>query len=534
MSETSQEEDAGVTGEAPMGLLANLPCLAYRCLLDEQHTMLFVSQGCVVLTGYQASDLLGQGAARYRNLVLPEERPGLFREINLAVKAKRRYRHVYRIRTADQRERWVREEGSAVYGADGSIKFLQGIVTDHGEQMAEFDLLEQRVADRTRRLTALYDILEAAAEGASTQKTVARILERVLKAIGVKAGAIHLLDGRGEQLQLVAHHGFSEDLLREINMLSLQESPLAGWVVRHGDPLFIPHLIEDSRASSLAARGSDGAYAGIPISASEQFFGVLSVLSDDAPRFTVQEEIDLLVSVGEQIGVVIENAHLRRQAEQLMIIDERNRLARELHDSVTQSLYSVTLFAEAGRRMVAAGEYDQAIAYLGDVSETSRQTLKEMRLLVHRLRPSLLAKEGLVRALQHRLNAVEGRVGIDHRLVVEGDLNLTPALEEALYYIAQEALNNALKHADASEVMVELRGHEGGDIELKIIDNGCGFDPLLVAEAGGLGLTSMRERADMFGGEVGCKSAPGQGAVICATFPSSQKLFADAHFPDYS
>jgi signal transduction histidine kinase len=534
LSGTDGENDADLSGEAPVGLLANLPCLAYRCLFDEQHTMLFVSKGCVVLTGYQPGELLGRGPTGYRNLVLPDERPNLFREISLAVKEKRRFRLVYRIRTADQLRRWVMEEGCAIYGEDGRIEALEGIVTDHGQQMAEFDLLEQRVADRTRRLAALYDILEAAADADNPQKTIVRILERVITAIGVHAGAIHLLDGKGEQLQLVAQQGLGQNLLEESDMLSVQESPLAGWVVRHEEPLLIPQLSEDSRASAFAERTSYGVYAGVPITASEQIYGVLSVLAQETTRFTAQEEIDLLVSVGEQIGVVIEKARLRQQAEQLMIIDERNRLARELHDSVTQSLYSVTLFAEAGRRMIAGGEYEQAMAYLGDVTETSRQTLKEMRLLVHRLRPSLLAKEGLVRAIQHRLNAVEARVGIEHRLVLQGDLSLTPALEEALYYIAQEALNNALKHADAREVVVELRGHEGGGIVLKISDNGRGYDPLSVTEAGGLGLTSMRERAELFGGSVSCESALGQGSAVTAIFHSGHKHFADAHFPDYS
>ncbi len=534
MSQPVRGDDPGEPGKAAAGLLANLPCLAYRCLFDEQQTMLFVSEGCVALTGYQPVDLLGQGPTGYRNLVLPDERPGLYRAIDLAVKEKRSYRHVYRIRTADQRERWVREEGSAVFSENGSIAALEGIVTDHGEQMAEFDLLEQRVADRTRRLAALYDILEAAADADNTQKTVNRILERVLKAIGVQAGAIHLLDGKAEKLQLVAQQGLPQNLLEESNILSVQESPLAGWVVRHGEPLLIARLSEDVRASALAVRSSYSVYAGVPISASEQIYGVLSVLAEESTRFAAQEEIDLLVSVAEQIGVVIENAHLRRQAEQLMIIDERNRLARELHDSVTQSLYSVTLFAEAGRRKIAGGEYEQAGAYLADVAETSRQTLKEMRLLVHRLRPSLLAKEGLVRAIQHRLNAVETRVGIEHRLVLDGDLSLTSALEEALYFIAQEALNNALKHADAGEVVVVLRGHAGGKVELTISDNGRGFDLHTVSETGGLGLTSMRERAEIFGGKVSCQSSPGKGTVIYAVFQSDHKHFVDAHFPDYA
>jgi signal transduction histidine kinase len=400
--------------------------------------------------------------------------------------------------------------------------------------MAEFQKLEQRVADRTRRLSALYDILEVASDGDKPQGTIERILGRVLRAIGVDAGTIHLLDDSGEQLQLVAQHGLSEHMLDASSILVVPESPLAGWVVRHGELLLIPHISEDVRSASLAEQNPYDVYIGVPIAAAEEIYGVLSVLAHEATRFMAQEEIDLLVSVGEQIGTVVENAHLRQQAEQLMIVEERNRLARELHDSVTQSLYSVTLFAEAGRRMIAAGETEQAAGYLEDVAETGQQALKEMRLLVHRLRPSVLAEEGLAHAIQHRLNAVEGRAGIRSRFDYEVELTLSPAMEEAIYYITQEALNNALKHAQASEVAVLLLGDENGKLELQIVDNGRGFDPASASKTGGLGLTSMKERADMLGGTITCASVVGQGTTLLAQFDLSNINIVGAGFLGYS
>ena len=508
-------------------LLNNLPGMVFRCLYDDEHSMLFVSRGCEALTGYKADDLLNSVPKGFRELILAQDRVDVLHKINLAVKERRPYQLIYRIVTAVGKERWVREEGQALYTVDGSVEALEGIITDHQEQMMKFRLLEQRVADRTGRLSALYDILEVASDAASPQTTIARILERILKAVALEAGAIHLLDSSGEHLQLVAQQGLPDTILESSSTLTLQESPLVGWVARQGSPLLIPRVSQDERAITLAEQGSFGTYAGVPITATDQIYGVLSVLAQEESRFPAQEEVDLLVSVGEQIGVVVENAQLRQQAEQLMIVEERNRLARELHDSVTQSLYSVTLFAEAGRRMIVDGDTEQAKVYLVEVAETGRQALKEMRLLVHRLRPSVLAKEGLARAIQHRLNAVEGRAGVITRLLVEGELELAPALEEALYYITQEALNNALKHAVATEVVVVIRAHEGGDVELQISDNGRGFDPDAVLDMGGLGLTSMRERAELFGGKVTCKSSMGQGTTIHADFRSNQKNMVD-------
>jgi signal transduction histidine kinase len=148
-----------------------------------------------------------------------------------------------------------------------------------------------------------------------------------------------------------------------------------------------------------------------------------------------------------------------------------------------------------------------------------------MRLLGHELRPLALEREGLVGALQQRLDAVEGRAGIQARLLVEGALELPMAVESELYHIAQEALNNALKHAAAGAVVVRLSGHADREpvsatidrrrlIRLEISDNGCGFDLEHANEHGGLGLISLHERAARLGGEVHINSAPGQGTTV--------------------
>jgi signal transduction histidine kinase len=172
-----------------------------------------------------------------------------------------------------------------------------------------------------------------------------------------------------------------------------------------------------------------------------------------------------------------------------------------------------------------AGDAARAEQLLERVSATALQALKEMRLLVHELRPLALEREGLVGALQQRLDAVEGRAGIQARLLIAGDINLPVAVESELYHIAQEALNNALKHAAATVVIVQLscmREHEaaggGGErarlLQLEIRDNGRGFDPAHASAHGGLGLLGLRERVARLGGDVRIQSAPGQGTVI--------------------
>ena len=194
-------------------------------------------------------------------------------------------------------------------------------------------------------------------------------------------------------------------------------------------------------------------------------------------------------------------------------VEERQRLARELHDSVTQSLYSLTLLAEASRRTAQHGEINKVVDNIVRLGETAQQALKEMRLLVYELRPLALETAGLVDALQHRLDAVEKRAGVDAQLQVELNNDLSSEVENTLYRIAQETLNNALKHAEATAVSVRLRSTDGM-VEMEIRDNGKGFDPERIHDRGGLGITSIRERTEALGGKLSITSKPAEGTCI--------------------
>jgi signal transduction histidine kinase len=218
----------------------------------------------------------------------------------------------------------------------------------------------------------------------------------------------------------------------------------------------------------------------------------------------------------------LESAHRQLQtytarAEELAVLQERDRLARELHDSVTQSLYSLTLFTQAARELAEAGNLERTQHNLARIAGTAGQTLKEMRLLVYELRPLALTDVRLVEALQHRLDAVEGRSGVQARLLLEAeeDVELPATVEEELYRIAQEALNNALKHAHATSVTVRIVvPADTQRLEFEVSDDGCGFDLDAVKGKGGLGLTSIRERADRLGAELSVSSTPGQGTQV--------------------
>ena len=214
---------------------------------------------------------------------------------------------------------------------------------------------------------------------------------------------------------------------------------------------------------------------------------------------------------------------LRRQAGELASGEERAHLARELHDSVTQALFSMTLVTRT-IEMLLDRDMGQVREQLAALRELQREALAEMRALIFELRPGNLEEDGLVRSLRTHTAALQGRIGLP--IVVQGELEdrLPLSIEQVLYRIAQEALHNIVKHAAARQVRVELT-RDGGGVRLCVVDDGKGFDPAGVPD-GHLGLTGMRSRADKIGAELTVRSRPGAGTTIEVFVPAA--VIADA------
>ncbi|MFN8503494.1 histidine kinase [Kouleothrix sp.] len=260
-------------------------------------------------------------------------------------------------------------------------------------------------------------------------------------------------------------------------------------------------------------------------------FGSLGVDVTASRRFG-EEELDFLRASANVLALANEQARLAQGLEQRVeehtraieqqqlaaaqeqaVLEERQRLARDLHDSVTQALYSVTLHAQGARRLLALGEAASVAEALRALQDTAQEALDEMRLLIFDLRPPVLEQVGLVAAVQARLNAVEGRATLSTRLLADELGALPAAAEQALYRICQEALNNALKHARAHTITVRIQ-QAAGRIVLEVADDGVGFVPGGVGESGGLGLRGIAERVAQLGGTMALQSAPGTGTTL--------------------
>lgn len=298
--------------------------------------------------------------------------------------------------------------------------------------------------------------------------------------------------------------------------LKIGTEGVTGKVAASGNLVYLPDVREDSSYVEMKGSGTLSELT-VPVKVKGKVIGVLDVQSD---RINAFDETDLVVlqSLADQTAVAIENARLYKQAKQLAVVEERNRLARELHDSVTQALYGITLHAEAAFRQLEAKQIGLANEQLVELRSTAQEALREMRLLIFELRPSVVEMQGLVPALRARLEAVEERAGMDVEINMDENLDLSDRIQDGLYRIAQEALNNALKHAKASKIILNLSGTLS-KVTLEIMDDGVGFKPEDEVEGGGLGLDGIIERAELLGGELVLDSWPGRGTTIRIEVP---------------
>jgi signal transduction histidine kinase len=228
--------------------------------------------------------------------------------------------------------------------------------------------------------------------------------------------------------------------------------------------------------------------------------------------------LTLLSFVADHLAMVVENHRLYQVAQQSAVLEERSRLARELHDSVTQSLYSANMYTAGAQRFATQGKFAEVEAYLHEIGQLTQQALKDLRLMIYELRSAEVAQHGLMAALENRLDAVERRSGIAAEIVVADSVVLPGVVEENLYRTAIEALNNALKYAQARQVRLEFKQVED-DLIFSISDTGAGFDVEAGLANGGVGLASMRERAETLGGQFEVTSCPGNGTRVEVRIP---------------
>jgi signal transduction histidine kinase len=386
--------------------------------------------------------------------------------------------------------------------------------------------LDARVTARTRELAALYEVSAVASQALDLDTLLRESLQCTLKTLGSSVGGIFLLERDAHQretLVLGAAQGILPEQRSDLAQHLMKASPLEQgafqWVFEAGEPRLIQDAASDPTLPAVFRGQVHQSLLLAPLRASNQVLGLLSLMRSAEISFTV-EEIALVASLADQVGKAVESDRMRVRVQQSLLLSERQRLSRDMHDSVTQSLYGLVTLAEAGQGQLEVGSPEAAARTFMRMGQITRQALREMRLFLYELHPSIVKDEGLVAALHLRLAAVEGRADVQARLLADETIHLPQPVEEAFYQITQEALNNALKHAHSQSVTVYL-GRETRDVVLEVIDDGCGFD-LAQVQPGGFGLNGMTERASAIGAQLKVLSFPNQGTRIRVVFPEAQ------------
>jgi PAS domain S-box-containing protein len=400
-----------------------------------------------------------------------------------------------------------------------------GVVRDITEQVEAQQLLEERVQVRTRELTSLLQISQTVTSTLHLQPVLGLILEQLQTVVDYSGAVISTVEG-DELVILDARSTFQEAISRHARNPVTILGPL--WErLTAVESILLPDVGEETPLAQAfgAAISSmeESAFASIrsallvPLVLKEQMSGLLVLTADQSEAFT-PHQATLCQAIANQAAIAIENARLYEQAQALAALEERQKLARELHDSVSQALYGISLGAHSARTALRQ-DPELAAEPLDYVLSLAEAGLAEMRALIFELRPQSLESEGLVSALSKQGAAVQAR----HELRVDLDLGEEPELplytKQELYRIAQEALHNTVKHARASQVEI-LLSQTADSVRLEIRDNGVGFDP---GEEfpGHLGLHSMRERVSGLGGTLRVESTPGQGTALSALVPNS-------------
>lgn len=421
---------------------------------------------------------------------------------------------------------------------------ILAVIHDVTDQVRAYELLEQRVTERTRELSTLLDLSHRVSSTLELNPLLAMILEALQDVVDYDSATLLVRDG--EHFVGFHHRGPDryENMLHTLGTDQLRipvETYGPGWDLFQEGRAVIIEDVRDGTAMAgiwrtIAGPLADGTlgfvrgWMGVPMILKDRLVGLLA-LSSREPHHYQERHATLALAIAQQAAIAVENAKLYEQAQRWAASEERARLARELHDSVTQALFSMTLHARTTRMHLDRQGIDPNSplgASVQQLSDLTRGALAEMRTLLFELRPGALREEGLIAAMRKQAAALQAREGLTVTVQAPPErIRLATETEEQLYRLVQEALHNVVKHARAGRISIIL-SEDVDLVTLEIADDGIGFDPA-VKRPGHMGLRTMVERADQIGGFLDIISSPGEGTTIRATVPRIRETGLAGH-----
>jgi nitrate/nitrite-specific signal transduction histidine kinase len=389
----------------------------------------------------------------------------------------------------------------------------------------ELRLLEQNVEleQRNNELSALLSVGWAASSSLEMGELLDAAMDATMEVVAAEAAEVWLRENHDE-LVLVRHRGVEEDAFREITRLRFGEG-LPGLTAQRAETIIVDDLPADDRFARQAVRNLGfESYCGVPLRHHGNIVGVLGIASFEPLSASHPHEIRLLEGVGERLATGIVNARLHEQVLDGAVVEERLRIARELHDGLAQVLGYINTQTLAVQRLLARGRIEEARAELAAMEKAARAVYGDVREAIVGLRIAL-PRQGLIPALEQYLRVYEGMAGVELRLeAADGidELEIPIPTEIQLIRIVQEALSNVRKHAHAVHAVVAV-GSGAGCVTIEVSDDGVGFDPGGRGQSGWprFGLQTMRERAQSIGGTFVLESGEGAGTRVLVRVPLS-------------
>jgi two-component system nitrate/nitrite sensor histidine kinase NarX len=405
---------------------------------------------------------------------------------------------------------------------DGRVVAATIIATDITEKKLAQDALkathislELLIEERTLELATMLEVSNNVASAHDLEASLRGILVGLKRVVPFGGATIHALEG--DMLTLRSSLGPVSDE-SEVTPLAVSNFWQSQEIIHRHENLVVADIRQNRRGERALVRSVfDEQYANdvrsiiaVPVVAGKTTIGILSVNDASEGRYS-PNHVQLVSAFSDLAALAIERERYYRQSEQLAVIGERERLARDLHDAVTQTLFSINLLADALPRLWDR-DPKEGRQRLDEMRQMTRGALAEMRTLLLELRPSSLADADPGDLLDQLAESISGRSQLPVTVDVEGECRRDPEMKIAVYRIAQEALNNVAKHAQASHASVTLQ-FKSNAVTLRISDDGRGFNPLAVP-AEKLGLAIMRDRAEAIGAKLTIDSQDGRGTTI--------------------
>ncbi|MEM1323766.1 MAG: GAF domain-containing sensor histidine kinase [Bacteroidota bacterium] len=374
---------------------------------------------------------------------------------------------------------------------------------------------------RNEELSILNAIAQELNRELSLEKAMQSTLERVVALMSLRTGWIWLFTPEGDAAYVAASYQLPPVFYQSPELLTGTCYCIEKYRADDLDSAANISEITCSRLKNLTD-GTEGLryHASVPLFSSGKKVGILNVLSVQSQQLST-DKLQLLYTIGDMLGIAIERARLFGQSHQMGIIEERNRLARELHDTLAQDLTAISLKLETLSALWGSKDDNKLQQLLQETQSLTRNSLEEARRSVLDLRATPLEGHRLIEALEQLLQQGEAEGQLQGTFEVLGTYRpLSMRQEMGLYRIVQEAINNVIKHAEAKQLLLEL-SYQDETLLLSIQDDGCGFDPEAEPE-GAFGLQGISERVKLLGGQLDLQSSPDLGTLVQINIPLSR------------